>query len=191
MDSSAPHIIPLIGEELHSGDHIQIQLNNQSDLKDGSVYTLMFAGMDRAGNVGEFLPNTDILFDAMPPEFTDIMPYTNSALNHQHISYTLSEKVNTGSITWSWIGGVIDNAAPHRSQFLNAEYEGGVHDSLLLTMNPPLVDGGIYNLEFNASDRAGNIAETYYIENVLYDFTSPVMSLSYPSAMSFCPYWQM
>ena len=187
MDSSAPHIIPLIGEELHSGDHIQIQLNNQSDLKDGSVYTLLFAGMDRAGNVGEFLPNTDILFDAMPPEFTDIMPYTNSALNHQHISYTLSEKVNTGSITWSWIGGVIDNAAPHRSQFLNAEYEGGVHDSLLLSMNPPLVDGGIYNLEFNASDRAGNIAETYYIENVLYDFTSPVMSLSYPSAMSFLP----
>ncbi len=187
MDSSAPHIIPLIGEELHSGDHIQIQLNNQSDLKDGSVYTLMFAGMDRAGNVGEFLPNTDILFDAMPPEFTDIMPYTNSALNHQYISYTLSEKVNIGSITWTWIGGVKDNVAPHRSKFLNTEDEGGVHDSLLLSMNPPLVDGGIYNLEFNASDRAGNIAETYYIENILYDFTNPVMSLSYPTAMSFLP----
>lgn len=187
MDSSAPHIIPLIGEELDNGDHIQVELSNQTELTDGSMYTLLFVGMDRAGNVGKLLPNTEILFDAVPPEFTDILPLTGSALNHQYVSYTLSEKVNTGSITWSWIGGVKDNAAPHKSKFLSTEDEGGVHDSLLLTMNPQLVDGGIYNLEFNAADRAGNIAETFYVENVLYDFTNPVMSLSYPTAMSFLP----
>ncbi len=185
MDSSAPHIIPLIGEELLDGDHLQVNLSNQTELTDGSVYTLVFAGLDRAGNVGEFLPNTDILFDAFPPEFTDILPTSGSALNHQQVSYTLSENVNTGSITWSWVGGVKDEAAPYTSQFLELENDVGKHDSLLLAINPPLVDGGIYNLEFNASDRAGNIAETYFVENILYDFTAPVLKVSNPTSMSF------
>ena len=185
MDSSAPHIIPMIGGELNDGDHLQVILSNQTELTDGSVYTLVFAGLDRAGNVGKFLPNTDILFDAFPPEFTDILPTSGSALNHQQVSYTLSENVNAGSITWSWVGGVKDEASPYTSQFLESENDGGKHDSLLLVMNPLLVDGAIYNLEFNASDRAGNVAETYFVENVLYDFTAPAMTISFPTPMSF------
>jgi len=185
MDSSAPHIIPMIGSELLDGDHLQVQLSNQTELTDGSVYTLVFAGLDRAGNVGKFLPNTEILFDALPPEFTDILPTSGSALNHQHVSYTLSEKVKSGSIMWTWIGGVKDEAAPYTSQFLETEMNVGKHDSLLLVMNPPLVDGGIYNMEFNASDRAGNIAETYLVKNILYDFTAPIMTVSFPTPMSF------
>jgi hypothetical protein len=39
MDSSAPHIIPMIGNELLDGDHLQVQLSNQTELTDGSVYT--------------------------------------------------------------------------------------------------------------------------------------------------------
>jgi len=185
MDSSAPHIIPLINDELRDGDHIQVELFNQTALTDGAVYTLMITGMDRAGNVGPILPNTDILFDAVPPEFTNVFPISGSALNHQHISYTLSEKVKTGSVTWTWVDGIKDNDSPHISPFKNSEDNGGVHDSLLLTMNPPLVDGGIYNIEFNAADRAGNIAESILVENVLYDFTSPIMSLFFPTGMSF------
>ncbi|MBC8322880.1 MAG: hypothetical protein H8E70_04875 [Candidatus Marinimicrobia bacterium] len=185
MDSSAPHIIPMVEEELIKGDHIQVQLFNQTELTDGSVYTLVFAGLDRAGNVGKFLPNTEILFDAVPPSFTDVLPSTGTALNHQRISYTLSENVNTGSIKWTWVGGVKDNSAPYTSQFLESENDGGKHDSLLLVMSPPLVDGAIYNLEFNAHDRAGNVAETYFVENVLYDFTAPAMTVSFPTPMSF------
>ena len=187
MDSSAPHIIPLIREELLRGDHTRVQLTNQLELTDGSLYTLLFVGQDFAGNEGISLPNENILFDAVPPEFSHILPISGSALNYQHVSYTLSEKIEKGSITWNWTGGVKDAVAPHIVQFMNEEKEGVGHDSLLMTMNPTLVDGGIYRMEFDATDRAGNFAETYIVENILYDYTTPVLTVNYPTSMSFLP----
>ncbi|MCH7763971.1 MAG: hypothetical protein IIB95_09545, partial [Candidatus Marinimicrobia bacterium] len=187
MDSSAPHIIPLIPIELEKGDHIQVGLSNQNELTDGAVYSLMFVGQDLAGNDAIAPPNADILFDAVPPEFTDIKPVNASALNHKHVSYTLSEKVEKGSITWIWTGGIKDESSPHIVQLMDNEMKGGVHDSIMLTLSPSLVDGGIYRLEFNAIDFAGNVAETKVIADVLYDFTAPAMTVSYPVAMSFLP----
>jgi hypothetical protein len=172
MDSSAPHIIPLIPIELEKGDYIQVRLSNQNELTDGTVYSLMFVGQDLAGNDGIAPPNSEILFDAVPPEFTDIKPVSGSALNDKHISYTLSEMVDKGSITWIWTGGTKDKSAPYTVQLIDDELESGVHDSIMLTMSPPLVDGGIYRLEFNAVDRAGNAAEAKVVNDVLYDFTA-------------------
>ncbi len=186
-DSSAPHIIPLIPIELEKGNHIQVGLSNQNELTDGTVYSLMFVGQDLAGNDGIAPLNSEILFDAVPPEFTDIKPIRGSALNHKHVSYTLSEKVDEGSITWIWIGGVKDESAPHIVQLTNSEMESGKHDSIVLTNSPQLMDGGKYRLEFNAIDRAGNAADAKVEENILYDFTAPVMTVSYPIAMSFLP----
>jgi len=187
MDSSAPHIIELIPSELEQGDHIQVLLSNQTELTDGTLYSLMFVAQDLAGNEGIAPPNTEILYDAVPPEFTDVLPVKGNALNHQHVSYTLSEKVASGTITWTWTGGIKDGATPHIVELIEDEQNRGEHDSLLLAMNPPLVDGGIYTLEFSAADRAGNTAEIIVVENVLYDFTAPVMTVTYPASMLFLP----
>jgi len=187
MDSSAPHIITLEAAELRQGDHIQIDLANQDSLTDGSIYTLSFTGIDLAGNHGEAPSNVEILYDAIPPEFTDIDPVSGSAVNHKNVSYKLSEKIVEGSITWTWTGGIKDPSSPHVVKLINDEQNGGVHDSIQLINEPPLVDGGIYQIEYNASDRAGNSAETIIIENVLYDFTVPSISISYPQSLSFLP----
>ncbi|MFQ6678464.1 MAG: Ig-like domain-containing protein [Fidelibacterota bacterium] len=187
MDSSAPHIIPLIQSELEKGDHIQYRLSNQEELNDGTVYSLMFVGQDFAGNEGIAPSHADILFDAVPPEFSDIKPLSGSALNYKHVSYTLSEKIESGSITWIWLGGIKDESSPHIMSFVGDEMEIGVHDSIMLEMDPPLADGGEYQLELNAIDFAGNVAETKVVNNILYDFTPPQITVSYPMEMSFLP----
>ena len=81
-------------------------------------------------------PNSEILYDAIPPEFTNIQPVDGAALNHQHVSYTISEKVVSGTITWTWTGGIKDDAGPHIVELIEDEQNRGVHDSLLLVMNP-------------------------------------------------------
>ena len=187
VDSSSPHIIPLIPKELEKGDHIQYHLSNQDSLNDGTVYSLMFVGQDLAGNESIAPSSINILFDASPPEFSDIKPISASALNYKHVSYSLSEEIESGSITWIWTGGIKDESSPHIMNFIGEEMESGIHDSIRLEMDPPLSDGGYYRLEFNAIDFAGNNAETRVVHDILYDFTPPKITVSYPMENSFLP----
>ena len=46
----------------------------------------------------------------------------------------------------------------------------GLHDSIRLINMPPLQDGAIYSIFFTGSDRAGNIADTVSVKDILYDF---------------------
>ncbi len=188
MDSSAPHIIVLMEEELSLGDHINILLENQTELTDGASYSLLFVGQDKAGNDGIAPNHINILYDAVPPKFTQVKPRRGSAINQGHVSYTLSENTKEGTFTWKWIGGIKDPISVHTAQLMNDEKNAGVHDSLLLSQSPELVDGGIYSIELNATDRAGNDAETITIENILYDFTPPTITIIYPVSMSFLPH---
>jgi hypothetical protein len=55
-DESSPHSIPLNSEEMKSGNHIDLQLENQSKLNVSTVYSLTMKGSDAAGN--ESLPTT-------------------------------------------------------------------------------------------------------------------------------------
>ena len=58
----------------------------------------------------------------------------------------------------------------------------GLHDSIRLINMPPLKDGAIYSIFFTGSDRAGNIADTISVENILYDFTLPEIAIDYPTS---------
>ena len=47
-----------------------------------------------------------------------------------------------------------------------------------------LKDGGVYQVQFTASDRAGNIADTINVYDILYDFTNPEILIEYPIPQS-------
>lgn len=179
-DSLSPRIITLVNDELKRGEKIRIKLENEPVLRDGSVYAITLSGMDLAGNEGELMRVQEVLFDASPPEFTDLKPDDGTALNHKKISYTVSEKLHEGSVTWTHTGGKDDPEERHRINLAGLELETGQHSDLNLSKFPNVVDGGIYSIVFRGSDRAGNQSDTLIIEDVLYDFTKPVIAVSHP-----------
>ncbi len=179
-DSLSPRIVPLVNDELTKGERIRINLENEPILTDGSVYAITLSGMDLAGNEGELMRIQEVLFDASPPEFTELKPSDGSALNHKKVSYSVSEKLQAGSITWTQTGGKDDPDERHRINLEGSELEAGFHTDITLSTAPNLVDGGIYSIEFRGSDRAGNQSDTLMVNNVLYDFTEPVIAVSQP-----------
>ena len=179
-DSSSPRIVPLLKDELTKGEKIRINLEQEPELVDGTEYALTLTGIDYAGNEGELIQIQHILFDASPPKFTDLMPLNGSALNHHNLSYTLSEKLHEGSIKWTRTGGEEDPKNNYRMNLAKEELESGIHADITLRNNPRLVDGGIYKLEFRGSDRAGNQSDTLMIEDILYDFSKPIISVPHP-----------
>ena len=170
-DSLSPHIVEMVGSELDPDEKIRIKMANEPVLMDGSVYTLTVNGRDLASNDSESVTVSNILYDTTPPSFTAVGPNSGAALNHQKISYTVSENLFKGEVLWIQTGGVDDPDAPHNVKMEGEELLYGEHNDISLINIPRLQDGGIYTILFTGSDRAGNIADTISISNVRYDFT--------------------
>ena len=184
IDTLSPYKVELIGDELSSKEKIKVNLINQPLLNDGSYYSIFLTGRDLAGNESEPVLRTNILFDKTPPEFTNVMPESGSALNYQSVSYTLSEKINQGSIIWTQIGGEFDDKSPHQIQLADNEMRDSVYQNIDLINMVTLKDGGVYQIQFTGSDRAGNIADTINVFDLLYDFTAPEIVIEYPIPQS-------
>jgi len=179
-DSLSPHVVELVGDELSPTEKIHISLTNEPVLIDGSVYSILFTGRDLAGNDSEPVTIANVLYDTTPPVFTNTYPHSGAALNHQSVSYDVSENLHKGAIVWEQTSGVEDPDAPHIVELTGEELAYGFHDSISLANMPRLQDGGIYSISFTGSDRAGNIANTILVSEVLYDFTAPEMVIEYP-----------
>ena len=105
MDASSPHIQALAGAELGAGAHTNITLASPPTLVDGAVYTISFNGSDPAGIAATTVSNTGITYDVTAPVSSATAPATNAFVNTTRVSYTLSETLGTGSITWTRTGG--------------------------------------------------------------------------------------
>ena len=183
-DSLSPHIVTLMDNELSSKEKIHIQLENEPVLTDGSIYSILFTGQDLAGNESDPVTITNVLYDITPPVFTHTSPDSGSALNHQAVSYEISENLNMGTIIWEWTLGIKDSDSPHVVTLSDVEMELGLHDSIVLSNMPQLTDGGVYSILFTGADRAGNVADTVIVSDVLYDYTPPEMVIEYPLSKS-------
>jgi CheY-specific phosphatase CheX len=184
-DSLAPHIVSLVGEELSTGEKIHWQLTNEPTLTDGAVYTITLVGQDLAGNESVPVVATAVLYDAIPPTITVDEPVAGTAVNHLHLSYSLSENLERGRIRWTRIGGAPDPLSPHTVDLTGAELEAGTHESITLTNMSFLQDGASYRIEFIGSDRAGNEAAPVVIDDIFYDITAPVITVYQPRPHQF------
>ena len=182
VDSLSPHIVEMVDSELDPEEKIRINMTNEPILNDGSVYSITLTGRDLAGNDSEAISVTNILYDTTPPQFTNVGPDSGMALNHQRISFTVSENLHKGAVMWIQTNGVEDPDAPHIVNLEGNELSAGKHTDFILFNMPKLQDGGVYTIQFTGSDRAGNVADTISIQNILYDFTTPVIAVNYPTS---------
>ena len=131
-DTLSPHIVNMIEDELSPVEKIRINMVNEPILMDGSIYTLTVNGRDLASNDSETIVVSNILYDTTPPSFSNIKPDSGSALNHQRITYSVSEDLFKGEVIWMQTGGTNDPDAPHKVQFEGSELKFGDHNDITL-----------------------------------------------------------
>ncbi|MGY8781223.1 MAG: hypothetical protein ACKVJJ_06155 [Fidelibacterota bacterium] len=179
-----PYTALLVDEEKSEGEHSQIELVNIPTVIENALYTMSFSGRDRAGNRSERAIVSEFQYDFTPPELTWISPKSGDAVNHKNIYFTNSEILESGTIVWTWIGGISDPDSIHAMALIGNELNGSEFAVGEITNSPPLVDGSIYNISYIAYDPAGNESNHILIEDVLYDITQPQITIAYPLARS-------
>ena len=184
-DANSPHEIPLFKGEIAVGDHADITLEYAPTLSDGSIYTITVVGKDFAGNVSDTVSIENIAYDTTPPVFAVTAPVHGDFIGAPMVTYSLSESIKEGKITWKWESGTQDTGTPHTSILSLNELEMGDHQEWTLTDAPELVSGALYSVTFSGLDFAGNSSEDIVIENVTFDKEPPVISAISPEDNSF------
>jgi len=130
---------------------------------------------DLAGNAAaasEIYTSAAVSKETTAPAFTSVLPASSSSVNDTNVTYTLSETVASGMITWTLSSGT-DAGSPHEQALTGAELHEGEHSDITLTDNPTLVDGAVYTVKFEATDWVGNVATEVLKTNITYDVTDP------------------
>jgi len=160
---------------------IYIQFND-GVLDTGATPTISYSGSPKVksldGGVLEDITSQSTT-DKAPPVFTSVQPATNGEVNHAMVTYTLSEDLNTGTITYTRTGGSADAGSPHTYNLTVAQKSKGTHSSVDTGFS--LVTGAYYTVSFDGSDSAGNNATTVSSTNVLYDKAAPSSTITSPT----------
>ena len=180
LDSRSPIEIQLTKDEMQAGSYLETILTNSVNLIDSSVYTYSLNGIDSARNVADVYTVSDVHFDTTKPVIDLIEPAENGALNVALITYDYSETMLQSDLTITHIGGTPDTLSPHNVEVVMYELAAGRVDSSIITNAPALTDGAIYRYEFKGVDLANNESNVIVADNVLFDNTPPVVSMTRP-----------
>ena len=179
-DLKSPIEIQLTKQEMKEGSLIDTALSNYVNLTDSSIYTYSLNGIDSAGNIADGFTVSNIHYDVTTPIIDLKLPPENGALNAPLLTYNFSETMLDANLTITQIGGQPDSLSPHLVEIVMYELAEGIADSVLITNAPQLSDGSIYRYEFIGKDLATNSSNLVVSNNVLFDTTVPVVSMSRP-----------
>ena len=180
-DPSAPHLVPLINDELTKGEKVYITLANSPVLRDSAIYTLRFTAVDLAGNDLDSIIVSNITFDITSPQFYEVLPRDSTRFNSL-ISYTVSESLQRGSLLWYLPEQ--DTAVFYSMKLNSEELIKGVHEIKVSKRFLFIEENKNYLIEFTGIDYAGNQAEVYPVLQVVYDITPPEITEVFPETNS-------
>jgi len=180
IDPRSPFEIQLTKDEMIVGSYIDTALLNSVTLIDSSIYTYSLNGIDSAGNVADGYTVSNIHYDITKPVIDLLLPPENGALNAPLLTYSFSETMLNANLIITQISGQPDSISPHNVEIVMYELAEGIADSVIITNAPQLVDGSIYKYEFSGQDLATSSSNLVVSNNVLFDTTIPVVSMSRP-----------
>ena len=179
-DPRSPIEVQLIKDEMIVGSYIDTVLVNSLSLIDSAIYTFSLNGVDSAGNVADGYTVSNIHYDITKPVIEMLLPVENGALNAPLLTYNFSETMLKANLVITQINGQPDSLSPHNVEIVMYELAEGFADSVIITNAPQLSDGSIYKYEFIGQDLATNSSNLVVSNNVLFDTTIPVVSMSRP-----------
>jgi hypothetical protein len=140
---------------------------------------------DVVGNnfTGGFTTGQVFTVDTVVPVFSATTPASNATAGTANVSFTLSEALESGTITWTRTGGTSDPNSPRVHILSGADLSSGAHANVAIST--ALVSGAIYSVSFAGSDLAGNAAVTVTNTNISVDSSPPtVVSISFQNPVN-------
>ncbi|MDH5716531.1 MAG: hypothetical protein OEZ22_02710, partial [Spirochaetia bacterium] len=171
------------GDTANDND-IYITFTEDVSLKTDASPTIKYTAgtlTDLAGNamVTEAVATTST--DKAPPAFTALAPATGSSVNTANVSYTLSENISSGTVTYTWVSGTADTN--HTVTLTGAELSAGAFSGAL-SAPPTLLEGAVYNISFVGTDALANAGTAVSVSNITYDLTTQTPTLTSPASSS-------
>ena len=167
-DPNSPVTFDLTGNELETIFESPKAPKNPPVLNDGSIYNIVFQGIDLAMNESKSTVVDSVEYDITRPVITIYNPKTNSNLMGTEISIEISEDLKDGFMVWSRTGGLKDNVTKHKIPLFDEYLKGGVYPNAKLPMDKSLSASVVYALSVEAQDFAGNQAEPVNVEGIEY-----------------------
>ncbi len=151
----------------------------QVDDINGSA-SVSITGRDKALNTldaADVTGGTALRFDNTDPVFSATYPDTSSFINHKNLGWTLSENLESGTITFVRTNGpgTTVSAALNGNELLQGLIPAGEINN---TNSLGLIDQTTYTIQFAGVDTAGNAGLTE-VDGVFYDITDPSAALTY------------
>jgi hypothetical protein len=175
-----------------SGSTVSI---TSSALSEGSP-SITARQADTAGNISATSSALSTTIDATAPVISSVTPTSSSSIDNvttsSDVAYTLSESVNSATITITRTGGTADASSPRTCTLAGTAIASGAHTiDLSDTTNgctvdeSDLVSGTIYTFAFDATDTAGNTATQITRTSVTFDnVSSPTVTTSAASSVT-------
>jgi hypothetical protein len=167
-DPNSPVTFDLTGNELETIFESPKLPKNPPVLNDGSIYNIIFQGIDLAMNESSSTVVDSIKYDITRPVITIHNPKPNSNLMGTEISIEISEDLKNGFMVWSRTGGLKDRVTKHKIPLFGEYLKGGVYPHAKLPMDKSLSASVLYALSVEAQDFAGNQAEPVNVEGIEY-----------------------
>ena len=120
-DTGSPHTINLDQRSLLEGTTDRYSVSPAPFLIDGASYKIEFSGYDRAGNIGNVVIIEPVLYDIRKPIITMTIPEPDKVIIGQEISYSISENLEEGTISWVRSGGDREKFFTHTIKIAGVE----------------------------------------------------------------------
>jgi len=177
-DPAAPHVYTFTTPDMTAGPH---SVNTGITLVNGTVYDVIFSGMDLAGNNGN-ITNANVIYDISAASVTIDSPLSNSRVNTSSVSYSLNEAISAGNIIITWTNGTNDALSPYLHVMTSSERTAGSH---MVDLGLALVNNAIYSISFTGvKDAAGNDTAPITSINVMFDSQSVAVTKTSPARKS-------
>ena len=181
-DLDSPYFFDINSSDLKEGLNSNISLVGSDKLKNGTTYNINFYGEDFAGNSSDTVSIGNIDFDTENPIILILKPNSNEFIDNISMSYNLSEDLSSSIVKWI---NISDPNEVFTYTLNNQNLLLGDHLNIIMSDSLQLIDGSQYNVEISGFDLAGNKADNVFLNNVGYDLSPPVLTISSPKDSSF------
>ena len=118
-------------------------------MADGGRYRVTIEAFDKAGNPGKVTPINDVFFDILPPNLSLSNPPSGSNVNSVAITYSTTEEMGNGKMSFIRTGGSEDPDSPHVVELSGERLKQGNHFEESFDTDIRLNDGTIYQIDFS------------------------------------------
>jgi hypothetical protein len=167
-DPNSPVTFNLVGNELETIFESPKVPKNPPVLQDGSIYNIVFEGVDLAMNTSKSNVIDSVKYDVTRPVITIHNPQPKSNLMGVEISIEISEDLMDGKMVWTRTGGLKSRITRQKIPLYNEYLTEGMHPHAKLPMDKTLSASVIYSLSVDAQDFAKNLAEPVSVEGIEY-----------------------